>query len=138
MRLAPRIAILLLAPSLPAATIRGRITECFDAVAAPGCVVKGFQQLTIGFPDLGRPCQIQTQAPRLVGSDTTGADGSYSISYTPAEDDPDFCLFRVEVFVQVFLPDGTTLVHTSVKKRVASSISFISTSRISGKSISTI
>ena len=124
MRFVMPVLSLLLASSLPAATIRGRITECFDTVAAPGYVVRAFEALTIGFPDLGKPCTIQTQPPRLVGTATTGADGTYRITFTPSENDPEFCHFEAKAFIRVFLPDGTTLAHRSVMKRAATTVVF--------------
>lgn len=113
-----------LASSLPAATIRGRITECFDSAGVSGYVVKAFEELTIGFADGVKPCTIQTQAPRLVGTTTTAADGTYRTTFTPSEDDPEFCHFEAKVFVRVFLPDGTTPAINSLKKRSGSTVVF--------------
>ena len=111
-------------PGLDAATVRGRITECAGAVGAAGYVVKAFEEVRFGIPDLTKPCTITSRPARLVGTDTAGSDGGYSISFAGTRDDPEFCLFDDKVFIRVFLPDGQTLVHTSTKKAVGSTVTF--------------
>jgi hypothetical protein len=117
------VMLVLLAQDLYGETLQGRVTECATTAGARAHVVKGFEETTIGLPDLGRPCTIVTDS-RQVGVVTTGANGSYSITYQPTEHEPDFCLFARMVFVQVFLPDGTTLIHTSAKTRGATTNTF--------------
>src|SRR5688572_3586476 len=110
---------------LEAATIRGRITECAGGVGLAGYVVRAFEEVRIGLPDLTKPCTIGTSPPRLVGTATTSSDGRYTITYTPTEDEPEFfCFFDDKVFIRVFLPGGQTLVHTSAKKAGASTVTF--------------
>ena len=112
-------------PELGAATIRGRITECAGGVGLAGYVVRAFEEVRIGLPDVGtKPCTIGTGNPRLVGTATTSADGRYSITYTPTENEPEFCFFDDKVFIRVLEPGGQTLVHTSTKKSGASSVTF--------------
>ncbi|MBI4605448.1 MAG: hypothetical protein HY721_26075, partial [Planctomycetes bacterium] len=118
------VVVALVAPSLGAATIRGRITKCSGSVGAPGHVVKAFEELKIGLRDLAKPCTIVTQNAQLVGTATARADGSYSITYTPTEAEPELCFFERKVFIRVFLPDGTTLIHASARKSVSSTVAF--------------
>ena len=125
MRFAAFLLSVLLASSLQAVTVNGRITECFPTGGAPGFVVKAFEQVTFGLQEEpGVPSTTQTQAPRHRGTVTTGSDGSFSISYLPTRGDPRLCLFQLRVHIQVCLPDGTTLVHRSLKKLSSDTVTF--------------
>ena len=116
--------VTLLPRSVGAATLFGHVTECGGRASAAGYVVQGFEEVRIGFPDLGQPCTSATQNPTMVGTATTDQAGIYSINYTPTERDPEACVFERMVFVKVFRPDGTTLIHTSAKEKGATRNAF--------------
>jgi hypothetical protein len=118
--------LVLRAQGLYGETLEGRVTECATTAGARAHVVMGFEEVTVGLRDLGRPCTIVTDTS-AVGVVTTSADGSYSITYQPTEFGPEFCFVDVNsrmVFVRVFRPDGTTLIHTSAKVRAATTNTF--------------
>jgi hypothetical protein len=93
-------------PSLSGATIQGRISDCQGGSA--GLRVVGYESVLAGF---GSPCQVSRMdtVTREVGSDFTGADGSYSIIFAPTQRRGSECYFDAKVSVQVFLPDGRLL-----------------------------
>lgn len=101
----PGLAVLLLAPSLGAATISGRLTQCCGEPAHSGIVVMAYERLSVGIPG-PRGC-IRGVAERIVsaGSATTLEDGSFSLAYVPSERQPEDCSFEAGVFVEITTTD---------------------------------
>jgi hypothetical protein len=80
--------LVLRAQGLYGETLEGRVTECATTAGARAHVVMGFEEVTVGLRDLGRPCTIVTDTSG-VGVVTTSTDGSYSITYQPTEFGPE-------------------------------------------------
>jgi hypothetical protein len=84
--------------------ITGRITRCGQPAA--GVRVQAIGILTIGIEIDAKPCRKSTST-RALGSATTSADGTYSISYTPSPADAGFCAYSARVRVTVLEGGGT-------------------------------
>jgi hypothetical protein len=84
--------------------ISGRITRCGQPAA--GIRVEAIGILTIGLEIDSRPC-VKSTSTRALGSATTTADGTYSISYAPSPADVGFCAYSARVRATVVESGGT-------------------------------
>jgi hypothetical protein len=99
--------------------ISGRITRCGQPAA--GVRVEATGILTIGIETEFKPC-LKSTSTRHLGSATTAADGTYSITYSPAPADVDFCAYSARVRVRLL--EGGVVVWQSPEQTERASVRF--------------
>jgi hypothetical protein len=92
-------------------SITGRITRCGRPAA--GVSVQATGILTLGIKTDVKPCLLGTTT-RSLGSATTAANGTYSITYTPSLPNVGFCAYSARVRVTLF--DGGVAVGQSTEQ----------------------
>jgi hypothetical protein len=99
--------------------ITGRITRCGQPAADVRVQATGI--LTIGIETDFKPC-LKSTSTRALGSTTTAADGTYSITYASAPADVGFCAYSARIRVTMF--EGGVAVWQSPEQIERASVRF--------------